>query len=105
MVDRATHALIEHMASEAATKAVRETLTTLGIDPEDPLKAQKDMVALREVRDLLDDDEFQKDMIHLRRWRKTMDAVETKGLLVMVTLIISGVAAAFWIGFKDVLGK
>jgi len=105
MSDEATHQLIKVMAHEAAEEAVRRTLTTLGIDATNPIEAQRDMAALRELRDLVEDPELQKDLLHLRRWRKTMDTVETKGILVMVSLLISGIAAAFWIGFKDVLGK
>lgn len=78
-------------------------LVSLGMDPEYPLEVQKDMAALRELRNLLDDQEFQRDMLHLRKWRKSMDSVQSKGLLAIVGMIVAGGIATLWIGFKDLL--
>jgi hypothetical protein len=100
-----SHAELEALAASAAEKAVSSVLTSLGIDTKDPLKAQRDFAALREVRHLVDDDEFQKDLAHLRSWRKATEDVRAKTLMAVVGLLITGAAAAFWIGLKaQILG-
>ena len=40
----------EEIAEAAAMKAVRRTLLSLGIDPEDPVEAQQDFALLRRLR-------------------------------------------------------
>lgn len=83
-------ALMRSMAQEAADEAVKRTLLTLGIDPDNPIQAQRDMATLRELRELVESEEFQKDLLHLRRWRKTMDGVERKGILAALGLMCVG---------------
>lgn len=96
---------LEALAASAAEKAVSSVLTSLGLDTKDPLKAQRDFAALREVRHLVDDDEFQKDLAHLRSWRKATEDVRAKTLMAVVGLLITGAVAAFWIGLKaQILG-
>lgn len=102
-MDPQTKALITEVAREAAEQAVSNAFTRLGIDNSDPLAMQKDMGAVRRMRTLLNDPELQADLAHLRRWRKTMDSVQSKGLLVTISIIISGGLATLWLGFKDVL--
>jgi hypothetical protein len=97
-------AQIELIAAEAAKKAVKETLLTLGIDADNPLAAQKDMMVLREVGDLIMDAEFRKDMEHLRTWRVTLNGVKSKGLLTLVGLIVTGVVGLTMAGFQGWLG-
>lgn len=99
-MDRETQALMEKMAEEAAQAAVKQTLLTLGIDPEDPLEAQKDMATLRELRGLVDDEEFQRDMLHLRQWRKTMDQVRSKGMIAALGMICLGGASLILYAFR-----
>ena len=95
-----SHAEQEALAASAAEKAVSSVLTSLGIDTKDPIKAQRDFAALREMRELVDDEEFQRDLAHLRRWRKATEDVRAKTLLAVVGLLVTGAAAAFWIGIK-----
>lgn len=95
-----SHTELEALAASAAEKAVSSMLLSLGIDIKDPLKAQRDFAALSEVRHLVDDDEFQKDLAHLRSWRKATEDVRAKTLMAVVGLLITGAAAAFWIGLK-----
>lgn len=64
--------------------AVGNALTRLGVDVNNPLDMQKD---------------FQ----HLRDWRTTVDMVQRKGVLVVVTMLISGLVAAVWIGMKAMI--
>lgn len=102
-IDRETMQVLEDVAERAARQAVRETLVSLGIDPEKPIEAQRDMAALRELRELMTSREFQADMMHLRRWRKALDGVQSKGMLTLVGLITAGLAAAIWIGFQKMV--
>lgn len=81
-------------------EAVHETLTTMGFDVKEPLESQRDMAALREVRLLASDPEFQRDLAHLRQWRKTMENVKSKGVLGAAGLMVLGGAAAIVYAFK-----
>lgn len=95
-----SHAELEALAASAAEKAVSSVLTSLGIDTKDPIKAQRDFAALREMRELVDDDEFQRDLAHLRSWRKATEDVRAKTFMAVIGLLITGAAAAFWLGIK-----
>lgn len=102
-VHQTDYALIERIAAEAARKAVQDTLTKLGIDHADPLAAQRDFAALREVRQLVESPDYQADLMHLRTWRKSMENVRSKGLLTVVGLLVTGLAAAMWLGIKGLI--
>lgn len=67
-------------------EAVRETFLMLGLKVDDPIEVQKD---------------FQ----HLREWRSTTESVKAKGMLATVGVVVSGLAAALWIGLKELLGS
>jgi len=99
-MDTETRALMRELAEESAEKAVRRTLTALGIDHENPLEVQKDLAALRELRMLTSDVDFQKDMLHLRKWRKTMDSVENRGVFAALGMAIIGGLALIITGIK-----
>jgi hypothetical protein len=96
-------ALLERIAAQAAERAVKDTLTQLGIDHTQPLEAQRDFLALREMRQLITDNQFQADLMHLRNWRKTMEGVKSKGSLTFIGLAVTGIMAALWIGFKEMV--
>ncbi len=49
--------------------------------------------------------ELRADFVHLRRWRKSVEQAQGYGLKAIVTVIISGVIGAFWLGFKTMLSK
>lgn len=95
-----TKAELQDIAEVAAAKAVKQTLLTLGIDASDPIQAQQDFVVLREMRALMRDQEFQADMAHIRRWRKSMEAVQSKGLLTVVGILVTGVLGLIVMGIK-----
>ncbi len=78
-MDVETRLLVKDVAEEAAQQAVDRTLTGLGVDTTHPL-------------------EFQKDMAHLRKWRKTVDAIEGKGVLMALSFAIIGGCTLIWIG-------
>lgn len=67
-------------------EAVRETFLMLGVKVDDPIEVQKD---------------FQ----YLREWRTTTDSIKSKGLMTLMGILVSGLVAAAWVGFKDFVGK
>lgn len=92
------------IAEEAARSAVKETLLSLGIDTSNPIQAQREFAVMRELRSLIDDDEFQADLIHLRKWRKAVESARNTTFLAVIGLLVSGGAAAFWLGLKSKIG-
>ena len=95
-----TELLIQQVADETARRAVESTLTMLGIDHENPLETQQDMAALRELRELVHDEEFRKDLAYIRSWRLAMSKIQSKGILTIVGLVVAGICAAVWAGVK-----
>lgn len=81
-VDAETRDELERIVAES----VRQTLIQLGISTLDPL-------------------EMQKDMQHLREWRKSMENIKSKAMITTLTVFLSGLLAALWLGFKDIIGK
>lgn len=65
---------------------VIETLTHVGVDASDPV-------------------EMQKDFNHLREWRIVVNDVRKKSILTILGLLLTGVLAFIWIGFKISVGK
>jgi len=61
--------------------AVHETMITLGIDASSPLDVQKDLAFLRDMR-------------------QATDTIRTRGILVLVGILVAGIAAAAWVGMK-----
>ncbi len=61
--------------------AVTETLITLGMDASDPMSLQQDMHFVREMR-------------------QTSEKLRSKGLLVMVGLLVTALLGAVWLGIK-----
>lgn len=98
-----TELLIRQVADETARRAVASTLTTLGIDQENPLETQQDMAALRELRELVHDEEFRKDLAYVRTWRLSMGKIQSRGILTVVGIVIAGICAAVWAGMKTFL--
>lgn len=77
---------LQDLVKNVARETVRETLTSLGADVEKPL-------------------EMQRDFQHLREWRTTTESVKSKTVLALLTLLVSGTVAAFWVGFKEMVSK
>jgi len=67
-------------------QTVRETLTSMGIDAADPLEMQRDFQTLRD-------------------WRRASNAVRSKGLLTLISILTAGLIGALWIGVRSVIGK
>lgn len=90
--------IMQQVASETAKKTVQETLLALGLDTDHPIEVQKDLATLREVRSLIEDPEWQADQLHLRKWRKTVNAVESKGIFAAFKFVMIGVFTLALIG-------
>jgi hypothetical protein len=65
-------------------ESVKQTLIQMGIASSDPI-------------------EMQKDMLHLREWRKSMETVKSKSVLTLITIALTGSAAALWVGIKELI--
>jgi len=67
-------------------KAIANILTSFGIEEEDR----------RELR---------ADFQHLRRWRRSVEQAQSYTFKAVITIIVTGVVGAIWLGVKAVLGK
>lgn len=54
-----------------------------------------------------DDDrrELKADFQHLRRWRKSVEQAQSHTFKAVITVIITGLVGAAWLGLKVMLGK
>lgn len=77
-------ALLQRVADEAAERAVKKTFLLMGVDPENPMESQADMVFLRATR-------------------QRCEGAEGKALITLVGLLVLGVATTFWAGFKGLM--
>lgn len=77
-------ALLKQVADEAADKAVEKMFVRIGIDPDDPIKAQADMQWLRATRERCEN-------------------VEGKAIMTLVGLLVVAIAGAVWAGLKFAL--
>jgi hypothetical protein len=67
-------------------KAVASVLASFGIENDDR----------RELR---------ADFQHLRRWRKSVEQAQSYTFKAVITIIVSGLVGAVWLGVKVMLGK
>ncbi len=67
-------------------KAMAAILTSFGIEEDDR----------RELR---------ADFQHLRRWRKSVEQAQSYTFKAAITIIVTGVVGAVWLGIKVVIGK
>jgi hypothetical protein len=67
-------------------RAIATILTSFGIEEEDR----------RELR---------ADFQHLRRWRKSVEQAQSYTFKAMITVIVTGLVGAVWLGIKVMLGK
>ena len=70
----------------AVQRAVASILTSFGIEEEDR----------KEVR---------ADLQHLRRWRKSVEQAQSYTFKAVITVLVTGVIGAAWLGLKVMLGK
>lgn len=83
----AEHQRLQHSEIDAVVlRAIATILTSFGIEEEDR----------RELR---------ADFQHLRRWRKSVEQAQSYTFKAMITVIVSGLVGAVWLGIKVMLGK
>jgi hypothetical protein len=70
----------------AVQRAVASILTSFGMEEED----RKELRA---------------DLQHLRRWRKSVEQAQSYTFKGVITVIVTGLVGAAWLGFKVMLGK
>lgn len=70
----------------AIQKAIVSTLAAFGIEEED----RRDLRA---------------DLQHLRRWRRSVEQAQSFTFKAVITIIVSGIVGALWLGVKVMLGK
>jgi hypothetical protein len=73
-------------ADEVILKTIATILTSFGIEEEDR----------RELR---------ADFQHLRRWRKSVEQAQSYTFKAVITVIVTGLVGAVWLGVKVMLGK
>jgi hypothetical protein len=73
-------------ADEVVLRTVATILTSFGIEEEDR----------RELR---------ADFHHLRRWRKSVEQAQSYIFKAVITVIVTGLVGAAWLGVKVMLGK
>ena len=71
---------------EIVLKAVASTLTSFGIEEDD----RKELKA---------------DFQHLRRWRKSVEQAQSYTFKAVITVVVTGLVGAAWLGVKVMLGK
>jgi hypothetical protein len=67
-------------------KTIATVLTSFGIDEDDR----------RELR---------ADLGYLRRWRKSVEQAKNYTFRAVITVIVTGVLGAMWLGIKTIFGK
>lgn len=95
------HELIRRVAEEAARCAVREALVSLGVRAMDPISVQQDMATLHELREMFENEDFKKDLAHVRSWRLTMESINNKSVLTVITLFVTSILAILVVGLKQ----
>ena len=99
------HEMTNEELQAAVGSAVRQTLISLGIDVNDPIKTQEQMSALRDIAKMLEDDEFKKDLAQVRKWRQSVDKVSDVTVRTAVGFIITGFFGFIVFAFKSWLDK
>jgi uncharacterized FAD-dependent dehydrogenase len=52
-----------------------------------------------------DRQQLRADLQHLRRWRKSVEQAQGYTFKAVITIIVTGVVGALWLGIKVTLGK
>jgi hypothetical protein len=79
------HHYNDHL-DETVLKTVSAILTSFGIEDDE----RKEIKA---------------DFQHLRRWRTSVESVQRVGVATIVTVLVTGVLGALWLGAKALIGK
>jgi hypothetical protein len=71
---------------QVVMKTIATILTSFGIEEDDRI-------------------ELKADFSHLRRWRKSVEQAQSYTFKAVITIIVTGLVGAVWLGFKVMLGK
>jgi len=93
------------IAVTAAREAVRQTLTSLGIDTNNPIETQHNMAGLKKVNALLTDDKYLADQLHLRKWRTAMESASTLSFKAVIGVLVTGLLGLIILGVQQTLGR
>ena len=85
---------------EVVKATVQETLLSMGLNVNDPIKTQRFMANLAEVEQSFLDNKFQQDLLHLRKWREAMESASSLSMKAVLTIVVGGLLTALWIGIK-----
>jgi hypothetical protein len=99
-MDAETKALIKQCADGAAHRAVEETMIRFGMDPEDPIKSQKNMAAMDEMRQLIEDPEFRANLKWVAEVRESMGLAKKQGLKTAVGILVAFIIGMIVLGFQ-----
>ena len=80
------HRLQREESDAVVLRAIVTILTSFGIEEED----RKELRA---------------DFQHLRRWRKSVEQAQSYTFKAVITVIVTGLVGAVWLGIKVVIGK
>jgi hypothetical protein len=98
MLEPGAHQDQVNRAEAAAQRAVERTLTMLGFDLTDPIKAQGQMAALRILAERVDDKEFMADAAFTRNLRNRFEVVTETGIKAAVRWAVGGLLALVVLG-------
>lgn len=97
-------ALLRDVAEQAAEQAVKKAFTAMGLDPREPIQAQRDFAFLREMGRRVHDGEFTADLEWLRRSRKRSEGLVGKMLATALGVAVLGAIHALWVGIQTMMG-
>ncbi|AHY53165.1 hypothetical protein [Bradyrhizobium japonicum] len=80
------HRLQQESIDAFVLKAVASALASFGIENDDRK-------------------ELRTDLQHLRRWRKSVEQAQSYTFKAVITVIVTGLMGAVWLGVRVVLGK
>ena len=107
--DSGCEELMNAMRDEEIRAVVAETLA----EQERLHRDDIDAAVLRTIATILtsfgieeqDRRELRADFQHLRRWRKSVEQAQSYTFKAVITIIVTGLVGAVWLGIKVMLGK
>lgn len=97
-------ALLRDLAETAAESAVKKTFIAMGLDPADPINAQRDFSFLRDMVARAHDQDFSADLNWVRRTRQRSEGLVGKVFATALGIAVIGALHAMWVGFQSLVG-
>jgi hypothetical protein len=94
-------------------RGVREVVAEVLAEQSRLHNADVDVIVLKTLSVVLssfgieeeDRKELRADFQHLRRWRKSVEQAQSHTFKAVITILITGMVGALWLGLKMMLGK